>query len=57
MPQPLNSRLRLLFTFLPLPFLLAALLYAGGFISQLLDNYQVWTAAGGTPGYRTACRS
>lgn len=54
MPQPLNPRLRLLFAFLPLPFLLAALLYAGGFISQLLDNYQVWTAAGGTPGDGTS---
>ena len=54
MPQPLNPRLRLLFAFLPLPFLLVALLYAGGFISQLLDNYQVWTAAGGTPGDGTS---
>lgn len=54
MPQPLNSRLRLLFSCLPLPFLSAALLYAGGFISQLLHNYQVWTAAGGTPGDGTS---
>lgn len=54
MPQPLNSRFKLLFAFLPLPFLLVALLYAGGFISQLLDNYQVWTAAGGTPGDGTS---
>lgn len=54
MPQSLNPRLRLLLAFLPLPFLLAALLYAGGFISQLLDNYQAWTAAGGTPGDGTS---
>ncbi|HJC23201.1 MAG TPA: type IV secretory system conjugative DNA transfer family protein [Candidatus Eisenbergiella merdavium] len=54
MPQPLNSRLRLLLACLPLPFLAAALLYAGGFISQLLYHYQIWAAAGGTPGDGTS---
>lgn len=31
-----------------LPFALSALLYGGGYLSQLLYNYEAWQAAGGT---------
>ena len=34
--------------------LLLALAYAGGYISQLIINYQVWTSSGGTPGNGTS---
>ena len=30
-----------------------ALAYAGGYVSQFLTNYRVWTSAGGTPGNGT----
>lgn len=40
--------------FLILPVLLITLAYAGGYISQFIINYKVWTAAGGTPGNGTA---
>lgn len=39
-----------------IPLILGTLLYAGGYVSQLLNNYAVWTAAGGTPGNGTAPR-
>ena len=42
--------------FLVLPILLTTLAYAGGYISQFIINYKVWTAAGGTPGNGTAPR-
>ena len=32
------------------PVLICALLYAGGFIAQLVGNYKVWQSAGGYPG-------
>lgn len=31
-----------------------SLAYAGGYISQFIINYQVWTSSGGTPGNGTA---
>ena len=34
--------------------LLLALAYAGGYISQFIINYQVWTSSGGTPGNGTS---
>ena len=40
--------------FLILPVLLITLAYAGGYLSQFIINYKVWTAAGGTPGNGTA---
>ncbi len=42
--------------FLVLPILLTTLAYAGGYISQFIINYKVWTAAGETPGNGTAPR-
>ncbi len=42
--------------FLVLPILLTTLAYAGGYISQFIINYKVWTAVGGTPGNGTAPR-
>lgn len=39
--------------FLILPVLLITLAYAGGYLSQFIINYKVWTAAGGTPGNGT----
>lgn len=37
-----------------LPIMSGNLLYAGGYLSQLIINYKIWTAAGGTPGNGTA---
>lgn len=34
--------------------LLLTLAYAGGYISQFIINYQVWTSSGGTPGNGTS---
>ena len=36
------------------PILLLSLAYAGGYISQFIINYQVWTSSGGTPGNGTS---
>lgn len=36
------------------PILSLTLLYISGFICQFLINYQIWTAAGGTPGNGTS---
>ena len=39
---------------LVIPVLLISLAYAGGYLSQFMINYQVWTSSGGTPGNGTA---
>lgn len=33
-----------------LPIISFALLYGGGYIAQFIENYKIWTSAGGTPG-------
>lgn len=33
-----------------LPVISFALLYGGGYIAQFIENYKIWTSAGGTPG-------
>ena len=33
-----------------LPIMSFALLYGGGYIAQFIENYKIWTSAGGTPG-------
>ena len=35
---------------LVLPIISFALLYGGGYIAQFIENYKIWTSAGGTPG-------
>ena len=37
-----------------MPVMLAAMLYAGGFLAQLIGNYILWDEAGGFPGDGTA---
>ena len=37
-----------------LPIISFALLYGGGYIAQFIENYKIWTSAGGTPGNSTA---
>lgn len=36
------------------PLISFALLYGGGYIAQFIENYKIWTSAGGTPGNSTA---
>ena len=33
-----------------MPVISFALLYGGGYIAQFIENYKIWTSAGGTPG-------
>lgn len=49
-----ENRKKLLCLCLLLPLLLVTLAYAGGYISQFIINYQIWTSSGGTPGNGTA---
>ena len=44
------SRPKLISTLIALPIALAALLYGGGFVGQLIRNYQEWQAAGSNFG-------
>ena len=37
-----------------LPIISFALLYGGGYIAQFIENYKIWTSAGGTPGNSSA---
>lgn len=52
--KTLGNRKKLLCLCLLLPLLLITLAYAGGYISQFIINYQIWTSSGGTPGNGTA---
>ena len=36
------------------PFAILAILYAGGFLAQLLGNYATWKQGGGIPGDGTS---
>ena len=36
------------------PFAILAILYAGGFLAQILGNYAVWKTGGGIPGNGTS---
>ena len=40
--------------FLVIPLLFITLAYAGGYITQSINNYQVWTSSGGIPGDGTS---
>ena len=40
--------------FLVIPLLFITLAYAGGYITQFINNYQVWTSSGGIPGDGTS---
>lgn len=40
--------------FLVIPLLFFTLAYAGGYITQFINNYQVWTSSGGIPGDGTS---
>ena len=50
----LHDKKKLLCLCLVLPVLLLCLAYAGGYIAQLLINYQIWSDAGGVPGNGTS---
>ena len=49
-----EKRKKLLFLGLVLPVLVLVLAYAGGYLAQLIENFQIWTSAGGIPGDGTA---
>ena len=49
-----ENRKKQLTLFFVLPILLMALAYAGGYVSQFLINYRIWTSSGGTPGNGTS---
>lgn len=40
--------------FLPLPILIAGVLYMGGIVSQFLRNYSQWSGSGGIPGMESS---
>lgn len=40
--------------FLVIPLLFITLAYAGGYVTQFINNYQVWTSSGGIPGDGTS---
>lgn len=40
--------------FLVIPILFIILAYAGGYVTQFINNYQVWTSSGGIPGDGTS---
>lgn len=40
--------------FLVIPILFITLAYAGGYVTQFINNYQVWTSSGGIPGDGTS---
>ncbi len=50
-PERLKKMGSLLFA---LPVLLLVPLYVGGFLSQLIGNYKIWSLEGGTPGNGTS---
>ena len=37
-----------------MPIISFAFLYGGGYIAQFIENYKIWTSAGGTPGSSSA---
>ena len=39
---------------LVLPIISFALLYGGGYLAQFIENYKIWTSAGGTPGHSSS---
>lgn len=41
---------KILTVIVTLPVISFALLYGGGYIAQFIENYKIWTSAGGTPG-------
>lgn len=41
---------KILTVIVTLPVISLALLYGGGYIAQFIENYKIWTSAGGTPG-------
>lgn len=45
---------KILTVIITLPIISFALLYGGGYIAQFIENYKIWTSAGGTPGNSTA---
>ena len=45
-----EKKKKLLCLGLILPVLVLLFAYIGGYTAQLLQNYQIWTSAGGTPG-------
>ena len=49
-----ENRKKQLTLFFVLPVLLMALAYAGGYVSQFIINYRIWTSSGGTPGNGTS---
>ena len=53
MPMTENKKKQRTLLFL-LPILLMALAYAGGYVSQFIINYRIWTSSGGTPGNGTS---
>lgn len=49
-----ENRKKQLTLLIALPALLLALGYAGGYVSQFIINYRIWTSSGGTPGNGTS---
>ena len=49
-----ENRKKQLTLLVALPALLLALGYAGGYVSQFIINYRIWTSSGGTPGNGTS---
>lgn len=45
---------KMLCLFLVIPILFISLAYAGGYVTQLIHNYHVWTSSGGIPGNGTS---
>lgn len=45
---------KMLCLFLVIPILFITLAYAGGYVTQFINNYQVWTSSGGIPGNGTS---
>ena len=45
---------KILCLFLVIPILFISLAYAGGYVTQLIHNYHVWTSSGGIPGKGTS---
>ena len=49
-----ENRKKQLTLLIALPALLLALGYAGGYVSQFIINYRIWTSSGGTTGNGTS---
>ena len=50
---PINKK-KLIVSLIAAPFAILAILYAGGFLAQLLGNYATWKQGGGIPGDGTS---